>query len=146
MGSLMSLKAQWVDDPENNTFVANCSGDDSELYTSTVPGSGDTYVQWCSFGTNGWAPCLQRLSFDGTPQWGPSGIHISTPNLDTWSPGYAMAATTDGGVVSMFRTADQRHWAVKINANGSSPQPAIVSSQSKSPALRNKPATASSKC
>lgn len=45
LGSLMSLKAQWVDDPENNTFVANCSGDDSELYTSTVPPIGIYIIQ-----------------------------------------------------------------------------------------------------
>ena len=32
-----------------------------------------------------------------------------------------MAATTDGGVVSVFRTADAHHYAVRINADGTFP-------------------------
>ena len=119
--SFVTLQAQWVDDPVNNNFLANCSNDAGEIYTSTVPGTGDTYVQWCAFNTNGWIPWLQRLTFDGTPQWGDEGIPIATPDLDSWSPGYAMASTSDGGVVSIFRTADERHWAVKINADGTYP-------------------------
>ena len=121
LASFVTLQAQWVDDPVNNNFLANCSGDAGEIYTSTVPGTGDTYVQWCAFNTNGWIPWLQRLTFDGTPQWGDEGIPIATPDLDSWSPGYAMASTSDGDVVSIFRTADERHWAVKINADGTYP-------------------------
>ena len=121
LASFVSLQAQWVDDPVNNNFLANCSGDAGEIYTSTVNSTGDTYVQWNAFNTNGWIPWLQRLTFDGTPQWGDDGIPITTPNLESWSPGYAMASTSDGGVVSIFRTADERHWAVKINADGTYP-------------------------
>ena len=116
-----TLQAQWVDDPVHNTFIANSSGDAGEIYTSTDPVSGDTYVQWTQGASNGWAPNLQRLTFDGTPQWGAQGIHINTPNLASWSPGYAMAATNDGGVVSVFRTADAHHYAVRINADGTFP-------------------------
>ena len=116
-----TLQAQWVDDPVNNTFIANCSADAGEIYTSTDPVSGDTYVQWTQGASNGWAPNLQRLTFDGTPQWGAQGIHINTPNLASWSPGYAMAATNDGGVVSVFRTADAHHYAVRIDADGTLP-------------------------
>lgn len=116
-----ALQAQWVDDPLHNNFIANCSADAGELYTSTDPVTGDTYVQWTEGSANGWAPNLQRLSFDGTPQWGENGIHITTPNLATWSPGYAMTATNDGGVVSVFRTADAQHFAVRINADGTFP-------------------------
>lgn len=121
LAASFTLQAQWVDDPRNNTFVANCSADAGEIYTSTDPISGDTYVQWTAGSSNGWAPNLQRLNFEGVPQWGEAGVHITTPNLATWSPGYAMAATTDGGVVSVFRTADAQHYAVKINADGSFP-------------------------
>lgn len=116
-----SSKAQWVNNPANNSHIANCNGDDSEIYTSTDPGSGNTYVQWNSFGTNGWSPHLQCLSFDGSPQWGTDGIHVSAPIFNSWSNGYAMAATSDGGVVSAFQTADGQNCAVKINADGSFP-------------------------
>ena len=121
MAAIVSLQAQWVDNPSTNTFIANCSEETSEIYTSTDPVGGDTYVQWTSGNSNGWAPSIQRLNFNGEPQWGAEGIHITTPNLDSWSPGYAMTATNDGGVVSMFRTADKHHWAVRINADGSFP-------------------------
>ncbi len=116
-----ALQAQWTDDALHNNFLANCSADAGEIYTSTDPVSGDTYVQWTTGSSNGWAPWIQRLSFDGTPQWGTEGVHITTPNLATWSPGYAMAATNDGGVVSVFRTADAYHYAVRVNADGTFP-------------------------
>ena len=119
--SLVTLKAQWVNDPVNNTFLANCNGDDGEIYTSTDPVSGNTYVQWNSFGANGWSPHLQHLTFNGTPQWGVNGIHISAPDFNSWSDGYAMAATADGGVVSAFHTADGHNCAVKISADGTFP-------------------------
>ena len=116
-----ALQAQWVDDPSTNTFLANCSADAGEVYTATDPVSGYTYVQWTQGASNGWAPNLQCLNFEGVPQWGNAGVHITTPNLATWSPGYAMAATNDGGVVSVFRTADAQHYAVRINADGTLP-------------------------
>ena len=121
LAASFTLQAQWVDDPAHNTFIANCSDGASEIYTSTDPVSGDTYVQWTAGASNGWVPYLQRLTFDGTPQWDTEGIQITTPNLASWSPGYAMAATNDGGVVSVFRTADAHHFAVRINADGTFP-------------------------
>ena len=120
LAGAFALQAQWVDDPVNNNHLANANHQAGEIYTSTDPVSGDTYVQWTTGSDNGWAPWLQRLSFDGTPQWGLDGIHITTPNLASWSPGYAMTAV-DGGVVSVFRTADAHHYAVRINADGTFP-------------------------
>ena len=73
-----TVKAQWVDNPSTNTFIANTSADAGEIYLATNTNTGDTYVQWMSFvGGNGWSPNLQRLNFAGEPQWGPDGIHIS---------------------------------------------------------------------
>ncbi len=114
------LQAQWVDDPRTNTFLANSSADAGEVYTATTP-DGHIYFQWSQMGSNGWAPMLQCVDFDGNPQWGEDGIPINVENLATWSPGYGMAATTDGGVVSVFRTADAHHYAVKINPDGTFP-------------------------
>lgn len=119
--SFVTLQAQWTDNPAQNTFIANCSADAGEIYTATDPVNGYTYVQWTQGCSNGWAPNLQCLNFEGVPQWGEAGVHINTPNLATWSPGYAMAATNDGGVVSVFRTADAHHFAVRINADGTLP-------------------------
>ena len=119
--AVVTMQAQWVDDPMNNTFIANTISDASEIYISTDEVSGDTYFQWTAGASNGWAPHLQRLNFEGVPQWGADGIHVTTPNLASWSPGYAMTATDDGGVVSIFRTAAAHHYAVKINADGTFP-------------------------
>ena len=114
------IQAQWVNDPSTNTFLANCQSGAGEILVSTNRFSNDTYVQWLYGADNGWSPWIQRLNFEGVPQWGNEGIHITTPNLATWSPGYALAALNDG-VASMFRTADAHHWVVKINEDGSFP-------------------------
>ena len=116
----LSLAAQWVDDPMSNTFVANCNQNAAEVYVSTDISTGDTYVQWHYQGENGWSPWIQRLDFEGVPQWPADGIHVTTPDFATWSPGYAMTAV-NGGVVTVFRTLGPHHWAVKINADGTFP-------------------------
>ena len=118
--ALVTLQAQWVNDPTVNTRIANCASGASEVYVATDQTSGDTYVQWHYQGENGWSPWLQRLNFEGVPQWPADGIHITTPNFATWSPGYAMTAA-NGSVVSVFRTLGPHHWAVKINADGTFP-------------------------
>ena len=118
--SLVTLKAQWVDDPASNTFIANCNHAAAEVYVSTDISTGDSYVQWHYQGENGWSPWLQRLDSEGIPQWPANGIHVTTPDFATWSPGYAMTAV-NGGVVTVFRTLGPHHWAVKINADGSFP-------------------------
>ena len=118
LASFMTLKAQWTDDPVNNNHIVNCSSDAGEVYTSTAPSTGDTYVQWCAFGSNGWSPFLQRLTFDGTPQWGENGIHISGHQFSSMSEGLAMTATSDGCVVSCFANYDGYTYAVKINPDG----------------------------
>lgn len=120
LASLVTLNAQWVDDPISNTYIANCAHGAAEVYVSTDISTGDSYVQWLYQGDNGWSPWLQRLDVEGVPLWPADGIHITTPNFATWSPGYSMTAV-EGGVVSMFRTLGPHHWAVKINADGSFP-------------------------
>lgn len=114
------LQAQWVDDPISNTHLANCNKNSAEVYVSTDITTGDSYVQWHYQGENGWSPWLQRLNSEGVPQWPASGIHVTTPDFATWSPGYSMTAV-NGGVVTVFRTLGPHHWAVKINADGSFP-------------------------
>lgn len=114
---LFSVKAQWVNDPENNTFIANTSADAGEIYLASN-NIGDTYVQWTQFFSNGWSPTLQRLNVLGEPQWGSDGIHIGAHEFSSMSEGLAIAATTDGGVVSCFAIYDGYTYAVKINADG----------------------------
>ena len=120
LASLITLKAQWVDDPVSNTSIANCNKNAAEVYVSTDVSTGDSYVQWHYQGENGWSPWLQRLDFNGVPQWPADGIHVTTPDFATWSPGYAMTAVS-GGVITVFRTLGPHHWAVKINSDGTFP-------------------------
>ena len=117
-----NLQAQWVDNPATNTFLANTSADAGEIYTVTNPITGDTYLQWSSFvGGNGWSPTLQRVNFEGIPQWGPDGIHIAGHEFASYSQGFALTTTTDGGAVSCFAANDDHSYAVKINADGTFP-------------------------
>ena len=112
------LQAQWTNDPVNNNHIANCSPDAGELYLSTDSETGDTYVQWTESGNNGYGPALQRLTFDGTPQWGAEGIRIEGHNFNSYSEGIAMTATADHAVVSCFSTSSDQSVAVKINPDG----------------------------
>ncbi|MBP5574105.1 MAG: hypothetical protein J6X40_08090 [Bacteroidales bacterium] len=116
----IAMQAQWVDNPTRNTRIGNCNHGAADVYVATDHSTGDTYVQWHYQGDNGWSPWLQRLNFEGVPQWPEDGIHITTPDFATWSPGYGMTAV-EGGVVSVFRTLGPHHWAVKINADGTFP-------------------------
>lgn len=113
-----ALQAQWVDDPTTNTFIANCGNDDGEVYLSTNTNTGDTYIQWEGFDTNGWSPTLQRINFEGVPQWGDDGIHIGGHEFSSMSEGVAMTTTTDGCVVSCFANYDGFTYAVKIDPDG----------------------------
>lgn len=118
--TLLSAKAQWVDDPTTNTVLANCPKNAGEVLISPKPSFDGFYIQ-CLYGaSNGLAPTIQLVNTEGEKQWGNAGIHITTPNLTDWSPGYAMEALVDG-VASMFRTADTTHWVVKINEDGTFP-------------------------
>lgn len=118
MFAFTTLHAQWVDDPATNTFIANCGNDDGEIYLSTNTNTGDTYVQWEGFDSNGWSPTLQRLNFEGVPQWGDDGIHIGGLEFSSYSEGVSMTTTADGGVVSCFADYEGYTYAVKINADG----------------------------
>lgn len=117
----VGAKAQWVDDSVNNTLIANCVNSANEIRIASHPYVDGIFVQWTSMSENGWSQKLQCLDYYGNPQWGEDGIAITTPNLATWSPGYAIAALSDGSVVTMNRNADAHHYVVKINADGSTP-------------------------
>lgn len=121
LDALFTAQAQWINNPQSNTFIANTSSDAGEIYLSTDQVSGDTYVQWAQFASNGWSPTLQRLNHSGFPQWGDDGIHIGGQTFASWSQGIAMAATNDGGVVSCFSSEAGHSYAVRINADGSFP-------------------------
>ena len=117
-----TANAQWVNNPATNTFLANTSADAGEIYTATNHVTGDTYVQWSSFvGGNGWSPTLQRINFEGVPQWGPNGVHIAGHEFASYSQGFAMTTTIDGAVVSCFAANDDHSYAVKINPDGTFP-------------------------
>lgn len=113
------LHAQWVNDPQNNTLIANASSDADEVLLSTDKNSGDTYVQWSAMASNGWSIFLQRLNSDGVPQWGENGIHLEEQTFNSYSEGTAMTATNDQGVISCFANASGECIAIKINAEGS---------------------------
>lgn len=113
-----ALRAQWTNNFEHNTLIADAPSTAGEIYLSTNELSGDTYVQWCSGDSNGWSPSLQRINFDGVKQWEETGIHISAPEFSSYSEGISMTTTTDGGVVSCFADYEGFTYAVKINADG----------------------------
>lgn len=123
MVASFALQAQWTDDPVNNSIIA--IGDTTheaivgEIITITDVVTNDTYVQWGHLADNGFVPTLQRLTPDGTPQWGESGICFN--QFDYWSSsaGVALAITTDHDVVSCFSIADTTTVALRFHPDGS---------------------------
>ena len=118
MAASFALHAQWTDDSYNNNHLANSPDYVGEIYVATDAENGDTYVQWDASIGNGWGPSLQRLTFDGTPQWGEAGLSITGHDFPSWSQGHAMTVTADHAVVSCFATLNDITAAVKINADG----------------------------
>ena len=112
-----TIKAQWVNNPNTNTLLANTSADAGEIYLAASP-NGDIYIQWSQFGPNSWSPTLQRINAEGVPQWDASGIHPSYHQMASWSQGFAMTATSDNNVVTCFSTEEGKTIAIKINADG----------------------------
>ena len=42
LAAFFTVKAQWVNDPATNTFIANTSADAGEIYIATNEETGDT--------------------------------------------------------------------------------------------------------
>ena len=115
------VKAQWVDDPAQNTVLAQGSNDYGEIYISTNETTGNSFIQWNNMKSNGWSPSLQMVDIEGNPQWGDNGVAIMGHTFNTYSNGIAMTALTGGGVVSAFVNAAGQCIAVKIDDDGTFP-------------------------
>ena len=123
MVAAFALQAQWTDNPAQNSIIAindtTQSITVSGIHTMTDAVTNDTYVQWLSMGGgNGFAPTLQRLTADGTPQWGESGIRFSQFNFSTHSAGVSLAITPNHDVLSCFSTADHVTVALRFHPDG----------------------------
>ena len=128
MVASFALQAQWTNDASTNTFIADASPVDSihvgEIHVMTDAETNDTYVQWTSGGmyaSNGHAPALQRITPDGTPQWGENGIRFNQFNFLSWSQGDVFTITPDHDVISCFSTADTVTIALRLHPDGTYP-------------------------
>ena len=125
MVASFALQAQWTDNPAQNSIIAISDTTHyatvGSVNTITDAVTNDTYVQWNSTSQspgNGFSPALQRLTSDGTPQWGESGIRFNQFDFLSWSAGDALTITTDHDVVSCFSTADTVTVALRFHPDG----------------------------
>lgn len=125
MMASFALQAQWTDNPAQNSIIAISDTTHyatvGSVNTITDAVTNDTYVQWNSTSQspgNGFSPALQRLTSDGTPQWGESGIRFNQFDFLSWSAGDALTITTDHDVVSCFSTADTVTVALRFHPDG----------------------------
>ncbi len=116
--SIATSSAQWTDDPAKNTLLATGSTDYHEVLISTQPESKNTFIQWLASHDNGWSPSIQKVDTLGNALWGTNGVHISEPKFNSYSNGIAMAALSDGGIVSVFADSSSKCIAMKINDDG----------------------------
>lgn len=115
----LGLQAQWVNDPQTNTILANATTSGGEIYISSDEASGNTYFQWAGIAQNGWSITLQRVDVNGVTQWGEDGLHINSHDFSTSSSGTAIAATADDACVTCFQNIENECIAIKIMADGS---------------------------
>ena len=115
------LQAQWTDDASTNNLIGNHESHAASggILTVTDVETNDTYIQWTSVAQgNGCAPTFQRLTADGTPQWGPDGIRITQFDFLNHSDGNAIDITPDHDLLACFSTADEVTVAMKLHPDG----------------------------
>ena len=116
--AVSALQAQWVNDPATNTKLATATPTAGEIYLRANDASGDTYIQWSDSTSVGRGVNLQRINVNGVPQWGDRGLQINDYQFYSWSPGYALATTSDNGAVTCFRNTDDECIAIKLDKDG----------------------------
>ena len=86
MVASFALQAQWTDDASTNNLIGNHENNSISggILTVTDVETNDTYFHWGSLArTNGFIPTFQRLTADGTPQWGPGGLRLNQDRKST---------------------------------------------------------------
>jgi len=121
MVATFALQAQWTNDPATNNLIGNHESPaaSGNILTVTDVETNDTYIQWTSVAQgNGCAPTFQRLTADGTPQWGPDGLRMNQFDFLTHSYGNAIDLTPDHDLLACFSTADEVTVAMRLHPDG----------------------------
>jgi hypothetical protein len=121
MVASFALQAQWTDNPATNNLIGNHENNSISggIIIVTDVETNDTYFHWGSLArTNGFIPTFQRLTADGTPQWGPGGLRLNQFAYLDHSDGRAIDITPDHDLVACFSTADATTVAMRFHPDG----------------------------
>ena len=122
MVASFALQAQWTNDPSTNNLIGNHQSTvitSGEILTVTDVETNDTYFHWGVFkNENGYIATFQRLTADGTPQWGPDGISLTQFHYINHSDGRAIDITPDHDLLACFSTVDTTTVAMRFHPDG----------------------------
>jgi len=94
--------AQWSDDPLVNNAICTLTGEQNMPKVTTCS-DGSVYIAWFSNDTGNYNVRLQRLSYDGTPQWADNGILVSDHDQMTWLTQWQITTDMNDNCILVFQ-------------------------------------------
>lgn len=94
--------AQWSDNPAVNNAIDTQTGEQAVAKVAHCP-DGGMYIGWYSNATGNYNVRLQYLTFDGTPQWGDSGILVSSHEQNSWITDWSLITDNEGNAILGFQ-------------------------------------------
>lgn len=139
--SLLSINAQWSDDPSINTTVRDADAAAATPLSSEAP-EGGTYICWFESAATNYVLKMQLLDADGVAQWDAEGVIVSDEPQNSALFRYDLATDNEGNAVVAFQ--DERNGALhivvyKVDVNGTvlwnTPVPDSSEDQGLSPSI-----------
>lgn len=118
--SLLSLKAQWSNNPATNNVICNLGGEQAIPKIAIGP-TGDSYIGYFSNESGNYHVRLQRLDQLGNILWAANGLLISNNTADTWLTDWDMTVDQDNHAVLVWqdiRNGNNNVYAYRIAPDG----------------------------
>jgi len=116
--AIISVSAQWTNNPLENTVVNNLSGS-QVIPNIAYDEAGNFYVGFFSNDFGNYNMRLQYYTFDGVAQWSTGGIIVSDHNQYGWLTDWDMTTDNNGNCILAFN--DARNGNADVNVYAISP-------------------------
>ncbi len=115
-----ALFSQWPEDPALNLRLTNGTGEEVIPKVAYGP-SGDVWVSWFSSEAGNYNVRLQKLNFNGVPQFAPEGLLVSNHTQMSWLTDWDMKVDSQNNAIVSFldvRTGNQDIYVYKVSPEG----------------------------
>ena len=118
--TVLSMQAQWTDDPLINTIVSDADGAQAVPHVA-YDADGNFYIGFYSNTSGNYDIWLQYYTFDGVAQWTDNGILISNHTQNSWVTDWDLTTDNSGNCVMAFndvRDGNANVYAYSISPTG----------------------------